>query len=592
MKKYLMTWYGVTDFRASLGFEKTTGPVFGALLAEEYSDICLLGYTKPNDSTQTDSREKGCFSSKLSEIKNASSETSPVVVWQFIDDFLNTEEAHEHFTQWLKKKLQELGKKTKVNFQPVCLQHLNDTEGIYEAATKSLDSVSSQEGEKLATLYLSPGTPVMAFTWAFAALRHPNLKKRLIASSLANKPPETIVLPDEWLEWHGKQVKRPASNSEEYDIIFHLFGEQRIPSLLGVLQFSSKMHVFVNSKHFPAEVMRQFIGDSVFGEISVDPYDPENVRTTILDILAKAPSDVRVGFNLTGGTKLMYAGALAACRKINATPFYFNGQNDKVIFLNDFKTVGTKNVPSVETFINLNGDNLYVSKSGFWNERSGIDSANRQKLTFELWRARSKISKLYWELSGYNESFEPFNIRKGDISAKLTKDADAEICIGDKKFRFKGWKDFAQYLIGGWFEEYTYLRLKPFVDEGLITDLRIGLEVAIKEENSSKGSLKQLRSLFGNPYQELDVVFTDGRRLYIVECKAGRLIKSDHIMKLQNIVRHFGGIEGRAILASCFPPDNKVVKKKIDDAYNIEPASGSIFFNQINAIIRKEVVRK
>jgi hypothetical protein len=367
-----------------------------------------------------------------------------------------------------------------------------------------------------------------------------------------------------------------------------------MPSLLGVLQFPSKMHVFVNSKQFPAEIMRQFVGEAVFGEISVDPYDPENVRTTILDILAETRSDARVGFNLTGGTKLMYAGALAACRKINATPFYFNSRNNKVIFLNDFKSVETESIPSVETFINLNGDNLYISKPGFWTDRPGVDSAERQALTLELWKARSRISKLYWELSKFNEEFQPFELRKGDVFAKLTEDAEAEIHLGNRKFKFKGWNDFAQYLIGGWFEEYTYMRLKPFAEEGLIKDLRIGLEVAIKEENADRGSLglrEQLRSLWGDTYQELDVVFTDGRRLYIVECKAGR-VKSDHIMKLQNITRHFGGIEGRAILASCFPPDNKVVKKKIDDSFNIDLASGSNFFNQINAIIRKEVTTK
>ena len=82
-----------------------------------------------------------------------------------------------------------------VRFQPVYLRHLNDTEGIYEAAIASLHAVSLKEGDKLVTLNLSPGTPVMAFVWAFAALRHPQLKKRLIASPNFKKPPETIALP-------------------------------------------------------------------------------------------------------------------------------------------------------------------------------------------------------------------------------------------------------------------------------------------------------------------------------------------------------------------------------------------------------------
>lgn len=35
MKKYLLTWYGITDLRAGLGLKKSTGPVLGALLAED-----------------------------------------------------------------------------------------------------------------------------------------------------------------------------------------------------------------------------------------------------------------------------------------------------------------------------------------------------------------------------------------------------------------------------------------------------------------------------------------------------------------------------------------------------------------------------
>jgi hypothetical protein len=41
---------------------------------------------------------------------------------------------------------------------------------------RALDEVE-QVSEKLVTLYLSPGTPVMAFVWALAALSYPELKK-------------------------------------------------------------------------------------------------------------------------------------------------------------------------------------------------------------------------------------------------------------------------------------------------------------------------------------------------------------------------------------------------------------------------------
>lgn len=502
--------------------------------------------------------------------------------------FSNTTEAHNHFTQWLEKQLRDAGKKVDVSFHPVGLKHLNDTEGIYDAATQFLNAVAALEGEKLVTLYLSPGTPVMAFVWAFAALRHPTLKKRLIASSQPGRPPERIVLPSEWLEWHGRQVRTTDADSEQYDAIFHLFGEQRVPNLLGVIQFSSRKHIFVNSAQFPADIMKQFLGEAEYGEIAVDPYNPENVRSTILDLIAKMPADAKVGFNLTGGTKLMYAGALAACRKVNATPFYFNSRNNQMVYLNDFKTVETKLIPSVETFIQLNSNNLFISKAGHWADIPGIESSDRKSLTNELWQARSKISRLYRELSRYNDSFQPFELHNGDIYAKLSKDKSAKISIGPKHFEFKEWPDFAKYLSGGWFEEFTFMKLQPLVDAGLIKDMRIGLEVSFKEDDADKSSSSfsaQLSNLFGDTYQELDITFTDGRRLYVIECKAGN-VNSEHVMKLQNIVRYFGGIEGRAILASCFYPKNKVVRKKIDDSKNLLSVSGNNLFRRLEEMIQ------
>lgn len=580
MKKYLMTWYGITDFKASIGLEQTTGPVLGALLAEGYTDVVILGFTHPDKSKN----KPDGFQQEIESIKGS----DPAAAREIIDLFSNSVEAHNHFTQWLEKQLRDAGKKVNLHFHPVGLKHLNDTEGIYEAATQSLNTVAASEGEKLVTLYLSPGTPVMAFVWAFVALRHPTLKKRLIASSQPGRPPERIALPNEWLEWHGRQVRTTDAEPDQYDAIFHLFGEQRVPNLLGVIQFSSRKHIFVNSAQFPAYVMKQFLGEAEYGEIAVDPYDPENVRTTILDLIAKMPSDAKIGFNLTGGTKLMYAGALAACRKLNATPFYFNSQNNKVIYLDCFKTVETKLIPSVETFIQLNGNNLFISKAGHWAHIPDIESPERKNLTNELWQARSKISRLYRELARYNDSFHPFELHNGDIYTKLSMDKSATISIGTKHFKFKNWPNFAQYLSGGWFEEYTFMKLQPLVDSGLIKDMRIGLEVSFKEDaaNKSSSSLSaQLNNLFGDTYQELDITFTDGRRLYVIECKAGN-VNSEHVMKLQNIVRYFGGIEGRAVLASCFYPKNKVVRKKIDDSKNLQLVSGNNLFRQLEEMIQ------
>lgn len=585
MRKILLTWYGITDLKASFGIEYSNGPILSALASDKYTDVLILGYT---NSTKNNVNHES-FSTDIVDAKNAFKENRQSEVWSFINKYSNTDIAHEYFTTWLKKQLEQEALETEVDFHSVELSHLNDTEGIYNIAVQALDIVASWNVAKEIFFYLSPGTPVMAFVWAFAALRHPKLDKKLLASPIMNQKPEIVSLPKEWLEWHSKSINESGKHLEEYDIVFHLFGEQRMPSLLGILQFQTKKHVFVNSQQYPAKIMKQFLGDSNFDELKVNPFDPSDVKEKIVKYLENLSSYKSIGFNLTGGTKLMYAGALAACKKINATPFYFDIISDKVIFLDDFKNQDIKPITSVETFITLNSNDLSVSKKGHWNQIQNINQEGRKELTMYLWKYRSKISKLYRSIIPYVDDRQKFSIYKNNIHIEYTKNYDVTIKIENKAFTFSNWRDFPVYITGGWFEEYIYIQFEPLLQNKIIYDLRIGLEIAFKDKRMQKNAfeLSDLKNIIGDTYQELDIVFTDGKKLYIVECKAGN-IKSDYIMKLQNITRYFGGLKGEGILAACFPPNSKVVKKKIADSNNISLISGknlnyeieNLFINQ------------
>lgn len=581
MKKILLTWYGITDLKASFGTEYSNGPILSALSSEEYTDILILGYTNK----EKNNLEEKNFTSELLEAQNAFKENKQSDVWNFINKYSNTDLAHNYFVTWIKQKLKSEEIKTGVNIHTVELTHLNDTEGIYNIAIQVLDIVASWNVEKEIFFYLSPGTPVMAFVWAFAALRHPKLDKKLLVSPIINKKPEIVSLPKEWLEWHSKSINEKGKYIEEYDIIFHLFGEQRMPSLLGILQFQTKKHVFINSKQYPADIMKPFLNGSDFSELPVEPFDPLDTKDKILQYLKNVPAHAKIGFNLTGGTKLMYAGALSACKIINATAFYFDIIHDKLIFLDDFKTKEIKPITSVETFITLHSDNLFISKHGYWSEISNIDIPDRQLLTNTLWKARSKIAKLYSSIVPYVNDRRKFSIQKNHISIEFFTNYNVEITIEGKEFTFENWKDFPIYITGGWFEEYTYMQLKPLEDLGTIYDLRIGLEIGFKEQKNAKNSsgFDSLENMFGDTYQELDITFTDGKKLYIVECKAGN-IKNEYIMKLQNITKYFGGLKGQGILASCFPPTNKILKKKIFDSKNIKLVSGQYFNEELTNI--------
>ena len=565
MKKFLLTWYGITDFRAALGFENSDGPIASALVGESYSDVVILGYTRmDNDSRESIEAQKK-FTFELASIQNAVQEKDWKATSQFVTRFANTTVAHEHFETWLKKKAASMSSGASISLKSERLRELNDTEGIYAGAMRALDSVEREHGDKLVTLYLSPGTPVMAFVWALAALSYPELKKRLIASSAIGKAPETISLPAEWLERHSTKQKVIRDIANGFDVTFHLFGEQRMPALLSIRQFESAHHIFVNSKDYPAACMQAFIGARELHELSVDPWDDRAVHERITELAKQFPEKTRIGINLTGGTKLMFAGALSAARELGAVPFYFDSRNRRVSFIDSLRCEKIRPIDSVETFLRLNSDGLEISSNTSMKEISPA----LQLLTKTLWIHRDKIRRFYKELTDYNNAFKPFELRHDDLYFNLDNAETAKIQGYGLDMSFDNWPDFAKYLSGGWFEEYVYLQCKPYEDIGVIKDLRLNVKLNLKQENNWS------HSAWGAKFSELDITFTDGYSLYIVECKAGN-VTQEQVMKLQNLVRFYGGIEGRGIVACCVPPNTESAKKKIKDARLMLWSGGSL----------------
>lgn len=579
MKTFLLTWYGITDFRASLGFDNTDGPIAGALAGASYSDVVILGYTRADKDSNELVEAQKTFALELASIRNMGQQDDWKATGQFVSKFANTTVAHEYFEAWLKKKVAALGCDASIRLKSERLYRLNDTEGIYAGAMRTLDEVEGEPGEKFVTLYLSPGTPVMAFVWALAALGFPELKKRLLASSVIGKAPEVIALPSEWLDRHGAKQAVIRDISHGFDVTFHLFGEQRMPALLSIRQFESADHIFVNSKDYPATCMRAFIGSRDLHEFPVDPWDDRAVHKKITELAKKFPEKTRIGINLTGGTKLMFAGALSAARELGAVPFYFDSKNRRVTFIDSVRREKIRQIDSIETFLRLNSDELEIAGSSVMNEIS----PNRQLLTKTLWIHRDKVRRFYRELADYNDTFKPFEICRDGFNFKLDDMETASVQGYGLDQVFEKWPDFAKYLSGGWFEEFVYFQCKPYEDAGVIQDLRINVKLDLNS-GEAKGY-----SSFGAKYNELDITFTDGYSLYIVECKAGN-VTQEQVMKLQNLVRFYGGSEGRGIVACCVPPNTDSVKKKIKDA-KLTLWAGASLSEQIKIVMNNITAR-
>ena len=120
-----------------------------------------------------------------------------------------------------------------------------------------------EEEPKTITAYISPGTPLMAFNWGMAALTNPEMKVNIISSSDPTKGVERIPLAHDLYFSREKRSKQGLDENLEFDVVFHLFGEQRIPSLLGVMQFESPHHVLF-PQNFPSGTMAKFLKKGVF----------------------------------------------------------------------------------------------------------------------------------------------------------------------------------------------------------------------------------------------------------------------------------------------------------------------------------------
>ena len=182
MKNILVSWYGITDLRCSFGFE-SSGPLIAAMRATHYQQVHVLQYVAENK-TATDEEVSEAAMGLLCNISPA----------QFINKVSNTPAANQHFLKWLIDKAAAENQNSEIIGHEVHLKQLNDSDGIYNAAVSILDEITT-EPDIAVTLDISPGTAVMAFVWAFAALRYPGVNIRLITSPRINCPPEEVAIP-------------------------------------------------------------------------------------------------------------------------------------------------------------------------------------------------------------------------------------------------------------------------------------------------------------------------------------------------------------------------------------------------------------
>ncbi len=111
-----------------------------------------------------------------------------------------------------------------------------------------------------------------------------------------------------------------------------------------------------------------------------------------------------------------------------------------------------------------------------------------------------------------------------------------------------------RYITGGWFEEYVYYLIKDTLKP---TDIQIGVLIRETKETNMN---------------DLDVVFTLGNKLFVIECKTGvggRSLFSQIVYKASALKETLLGLSGKSYIFSLSPEDVKLqnVAKNMDVTY-------------------------
>lgn len=275
-----------------------------------------------------------------------------------------------------------------------------------------------------------------------------------------------------------------------------------------------------------------------------NPWNADEIREQVEDLLLTQYPDGGIVLNATGGTKLMSIAAYEAFRSCQLPVFYVHPEHDRLIWMSPkLPDVDLSDRIKLEDYLMAYGspvDNLdrsgvrepirqltqqlltdfdrYVDELGTFNYLAM--KADNPQLTSEV-EDGPQSRPLLWELL---ELFE---------AAGLCKINGHTLCFADENARFTA--------NGGWLEMHTYalcLNLKKAIG---LQD--IACNITINRQPTGHAIIKN----------EMDIGLIKANRLHLIECKTQQFKgdkDADILYKLDSLRDLMGGLQGRAMLVS------------------------------------------
>ncbi|MUU25600.1 DNA methyltransferase [Helicobacter pylori] len=175
-----------------------------------------------------------------------------------------------------------------------------------------------------------------------------------------------------------------------------------------------------------------------------------------------------------------------------------------------------------------------------------------------LYEHRSRIIPLYQRINNSYSKDKTTKICDNNLKL-LYKDHQVCVNIDGKEMKLKyseNEDDFRKYIIGGWFEEYIYFELLDLLDKQVIYDLRLNMRLSVESMTDTQRNERPI-------YAELDMAFSDGKNLYIIECKSGGLKDKGVLANLSTNAQIFGGANAKCILISSDDHLGQNIQEKI-----------------------------
>jgi len=252
-------------------------------------------------------------------------------------------------------------------------------------------------------------------------------------------------------------------------------------------------------------------------KVVFDSNEEEKWRKMCIRIRNSVTNNKKYIVNLTGGTKYMSMAVQSVFESYDSNFYYIPFPKNKILHckeeleselldyrvsINEYMSLHKVNYKNKNRVI----EKEYTDKFFSYFTDNNFDYNDKQIINgLRQYRDLEKVSNSY----RLSKKIDISTIELGVIKKNRTFPAILNLNSFLKKIDFPIKEDGViredeiQYLTGGWFEEYVYNAVIERVEP---TDIKLGIDI-VQNENTNKN--------------DLDVVFTFGNKLFVIECKTG-----------------------------------------------------------------------